>query len=308
MPIGVALVFGLLLAPRRPEPVGIPRPIADPRGMERAIDSDRALAEAGRREPLSSSVRALGSAIRDFHVLEADQESDLRTLGQARHAVDVALLEAMKLGPEPSFACGRWSKASRRGRQVLGIREQSPELKALAGGFVRSMTNEGWCEGHTLAAAPAVLRVLFKQMWDAFLGLDRRDGSVPSDVATALALSLDEERTLYAFYLSHLNSSRGARDATPLRERPPATPVPVTGSSSPSGLPSTRGPSTTSPGSLPPIRRTWRTTRGGGAVRTWGVSGVRRVFQKRVSDDHPDGLVERAQNYLRAAAEADRLE
>jgi hypothetical protein len=310
-PIGIALVFGLLLAPRRPDPEGIPLPIADPRGMASAVDADRALAEAGRREPLPGAVRKLGSAVRDFHALEADPESDLHVMGQARHAVDVALIEAMALGAEP---LRRLRAVQLEGflaevRRFSETGEQSPELKALAGGFVRSMTSEGWCEGHTLAARPLELRVMFKQMWNWFLGVDGREGSVASPAATALALSLDEERTLYAFYLSHPHPSRAARDA----------------------IASARSTATDAK-SCRALRVTEQA-----AIHSWWLDHIGRIaafdpaypadyargvarfgrgeyrasaaaFQKWL-DVHPEGpLALRAQNYLRAAAEADRLE
>ena len=81
---------------------------------------------------------------------------------------------------------------------------ESPELLALAGGFVRSMKAEGWCNDHTILAGEAPLRSMFKQMWNAFLGLDGHP---------QLALSLDERRALYAFYLAHPNVPASARDA-----------------------------------------------------------------------------------------------
>jgi len=308
VPIGIALVLGLLLAPRHPEPEGIPLPIADPRGIESAMTPDRALAEAGRREPLSGAIRALGSAIRDFHTLEAEPQSDLRGLGQARHGVDVALVDAMPLGVEPlrRLRALQLEGFLAETRQFSETGQQSPEFKALAGGFVRSMTSEGWCEGHTLAADPLVLRAMFKQMWNAFLGLDARDAS---PVAAALALSLDEERTLYAFYLSHPHPSRAAREA----------------------IASARDTATDAKAC-----RALRATEEA-AIDSWRLDHIARIaaldpaypadyargvarfgrgeyrasaaaFQKWL-DDHPDGpLALRAQNYLRAAAEADRLE
>jgi hypothetical protein len=313
LPIGVALVVGVLLAPRRPEPEGIPLPIADRHALASAIDADRALAQAGRQEPLPGSVRALGSAIRDFHALEADagQASDLGALSQARHAVDVALIDATALGPEPFL---RLRALQLEGflaetRKFSESGEQSPELKALAGGFVRSMTLEGWCEGHSLAAEPVVLRVMFKQMWNAFLGLDRRDGAVAEPTGAALALTLDEQRTLYAFYLSHPHPSRASRDAIASAQK-----------------------TATDAKSCHALRVTERA-----AIDSWCLDHITRIaavdpaypadyargiarfgrgeyrasaaaFQKWL-DGHPDGpLALRAQNYLRAAAEADSLE
>jgi len=92
---------------------------------------------------------------------------------------------------------------------------ESDELGALAGGFVRSMKLAGWCEGHTLVPREPALRTLFKEMWNAFLGVGGRPGFAPT---------LDEQRAAYALYLGSPHPSptmrgaiesarRGARDA-----------------------------------------------------------------------------------------------
>src|SRR5258708_21200254 len=45
VPVGVAVVFGLLLAPRRPAPDGVPLPLADGRVIAQVASSDHTLAE-----------------------------------------------------------------------------------------------------------------------------------------------------------------------------------------------------------------------------------------------------------------------
>src|SRR5262245_6282829 len=99
IPFGVALVLGLLLLPRGAPPEAVPLPIADRRELARAAAADAALAESARRDPLPGPVRALGSAVRDFHVLEA-QDADVRDLGAARGRVDAALVEAIAAGDD----------------------------------------------------------------------------------------------------------------------------------------------------------------------------------------------------------------
>lgn len=215
MPVGVAILFGLLLVPRAVVPEGVPVPIADPREIARVAAVDHELAERARREPLPGPVRALGSALRRFHTLETG--GDLHEIRAARLAVDDALLGAIDGGEEPLLRL--------RAVQLEGFLEEvgrfestgveSPELWALAGAFVQSMKSEGWGEGHTLAAGPGALSALFKQMWNRFVGLETRSAFVPS---------LDEERALYALYLSRPHAPpkvqsvleakrRGARDA-----------------------------------------------------------------------------------------------
>ena len=216
--MGVAIVLGILLAPRRPVPEGVPLPIADARALGRVVDSDRKLAARG--QPLPGPVRALGSAIRDFHTLEA-RDGDARTLGEARRVVDQALMSALPGGTDDFLRLRAIELESFlvETTRFAETGEESAELHALAGAFARSMRNEGWCEGHTLTPPEPVLRVMFKQMWNAFLGLGASDGPGARPPWTrvgrlsALDPTLDEQRALYAFYLSHAHPSKAMREA-----------------------------------------------------------------------------------------------
>jgi hypothetical protein len=204
-PLAVALVFGLLLTPRRSPPGSMPLPIANAREIARVIRADHELAERARSEPLAGAVRALGSAIRQFHGLEA-VGAEARALTDARRAVDLALIDTLPNGNSdlPRLRAIQLEGFLDEVRHFVETGEESSELQALAGGFVRSMRSEGWCEGHTLAPTVPVLRVMFKQMWNAFLALEGNPGLEPT---------LDEQRVLYAFYLSHPHPSRASRAA-----------------------------------------------------------------------------------------------
>jgi len=205
VPVGVAFVLGILLAPRRADPEGVPLPLADAVQLARTAAADHALAEKARHEPLPGAVRALGSAVRAFHTLEA-HDADARDLYGARGAVDGALVDALRGGREPLLEL--------RALQLEGFLEevhrfeatgaQSDELAALAGAFVRSMTLEGWVQGHRVVADDGALRALFKNMWNGFLG---------PEVRAEFAPTLDEQRALYAFYLAGAHPSRSMRDA-----------------------------------------------------------------------------------------------
>jgi len=207
VPVGVAILFGLLLMPRAAVPERIPVPIADAREIARvsAADHDRA-----RHETLPGPVRALGSALRNFHTLETGD--DLHTISAARTAVDDALSAALGGGDEPLLRL--------RAVQLEGFLEEvrrfestgveSPELLALAGGFVRSMKDEGWGEGRALASGPGALSALFKHMWNSFLGLEANPAFTPS---------LDEERALYALYLGRPHATPKVRALLEARRR-----------------------------------------------------------------------------------------
>jgi len=88
----------MLLLPRAAPPDLVPLPIADDSALNRAATHDRELAAAAAREPLPSAVRALGSALRAFHVLEARGDASVLELTQARSEVDSALADAQAAG------------------------------------------------------------------------------------------------------------------------------------------------------------------------------------------------------------------
>jgi hypothetical protein len=204
VPVAAGLVFGVLLLPRSAVPHGIPLPDVNARALARTAATDRELADRAKAQPLPGSVRALGSALRKYHSLEHDlaQGPDL---AEARRVVDVEFASAVGEGDGPLLAL--------RAVQVEGFLDEtarfestgleSDELGALAGGFVRSMRNEGWCQGNRLAPDPPVLRAMFKEMWNAFLGLEQ---------SPAFALTLDERRATFSFTMVHAHPPAKARE------------------------------------------------------------------------------------------------
>jgi hypothetical protein len=204
LPLAVALVFGVFLLPWSVVPEGVPLPVPDFGALARVAAADHAAAERAKIQPLPGPVRALGSALRAYHALEAHL-ADERDLGTARSAIDSELPEAFRAGDEALLALRAvelegFLEEARRFEQTG---QPSPELDALAGTFVRSMTNQGWCQGHSMAAGPAVLAVMFKEMWNGFLGLQGRPAFEPT---------LDEVRVLFGFYLGHPHPTTNARD------------------------------------------------------------------------------------------------
>ncbi len=205
IPVSVALVLGALLLPRRAAPDTVPLPVPDGAALGHALAADSELAAKARRETLPGTVRALGSAVRAFHTLEA-RDAPGHEMSSARAAVDAALVDVLRDGVEPllELRAVQLEAFLVEAARFDATGDRTPELDALAGSFVRSLTLEGWCEGHHLLPDPVSLRVMYKHMWNAFLGLDGR---------AELRPSLDEERVFYAFTLSHPHPSRAMRDA-----------------------------------------------------------------------------------------------
>jgi hypothetical protein len=200
----VAVLFGVLLLPRRSPPDDVPIPVADTRALERARATDRDLAARVKDEPLSGGMRALGSTIRDYHSRETEgTNADLVT---ARGAIDSALADARAEGDAPLLRLRAVQLetflAELRRFEATGV--ESEELTALAGRFVASLRAVGWCEGQTILPDEDARRAMFKEMWNTLLGL----GGKP-----AFDLALDEQRALYAFYLAHPHPSPAQRAA-----------------------------------------------------------------------------------------------
>ncbi len=320
MPAGVALLLGLLLAPRRAQPQAIPVPLADPRAMAQTAALDHQLAEQARGEPLPGPVRALGSAIRDFHALEA-KAADARAMVEARRALDSALIDALAGGPDALLRLravqleGFVAEVSR----LATTGAQSEELQSLAGDFVRSMKSEGYSDGRSVAPPAPVLRVMFKLMWNTTLGFgarsDRPDNrDLPGaprrePLRGALEPSLDEQRTLYAFYLSHPQPSKAAREALDSARRG-AKDAKACEALVEAERAATEARRLERIARLAAIDSAYPADYARGVVRfrqgEYAASAA--AFRKWLSD-HPEGpLALRAQNYLREAAGAESVE
>ncbi len=195
IPLAAAVLFGMFMLPRASAPDTVPLPAIDFHAIERAEAGDRALSMGLRSGGLPDELRSLGTMIRDFHSLEA-KDASAAELYEARRKIDVTFATAQALGNTHLLKL-RAAHTDEFVQAVDHFRrtgEESTELAALGGSFVRRMRREGWCEGHTLALSDRELRVFYKQMWSTVFGL----AETPD-----FKLTLDEQRVIYAFYLTH---------------------------------------------------------------------------------------------------------
>jgi hypothetical protein len=205
LPLGVAIVLGVLILPRATPADDVPIPVADGFALAAARRADARLAQTS----LSPEVRALGSALRAYQTLEAQQGIDPYLtpvkLSDARTAIDQAFQALPPAGRDEALLALRAVQlqgflAELRVFEQTG--NETPELQALAGGFVRRMRDVGWCSaGHTLAMNEDVRRTMFKLEWDTLLNIDH-PGFPPS---------LDEQRELFAFYIRHPHAAESTR-------------------------------------------------------------------------------------------------
>jgi TolA-binding protein len=159
-----------------------------------------------------------------------------------------------------------------------------------------------------------VLRVMFKHMWNTFLGVEGGDAAARGAPRRGLPVdrlgpTLDEERALYAFYLSHPRVSRSSREALAAARR---------GARDDKDCKAIVGAERAA-------RESWRLERIGQlaavdpaypADYARGIARFRRgeyaasadAFRKWLGD-HPEGpFALRARSYLRAAVDAARVE
>jgi hypothetical protein len=235
VPVIVALVLGGLMIPRRATPGEVPLPAIDRRALARQIAMDHALAERARSERLDANVLALGTAIRAFNGIEARGE-ETAPITEARMDLDRLVPAALDAGGIDGLLRLRAVQLEEflvevKRYEATGAR--SNELDEVSGTFVQSMVHARWARDASGAPAPwpppspspkpvtivlddAARRAAFKSTWAHLLGLS---GS------KELALTLDEQRALYAFYFQHAHApenQRVALEASRARARDPA--------------------------------------------------------------------------------------
>jgi hypothetical protein len=211
IPVVALLLVAPVALPRGATPNAVPLPVPDVVALARREAFDATLAEQIKRSPLPDDTRALGSAIRDLHALEVTDAS-ARDVAPARQSIDSAAARAIRANGMDAIVGLRAAQLEGFVREVAAFEAtgvESPELGALGGAFVRSMRREGWITGHALAFDGHVLRALYKTMWGSFASLGDR---------AELALTRDESRALYAFYISHPHAPEPVRlEATAAR-------------------------------------------------------------------------------------------
>jgi hypothetical protein len=198
VPLAVAVLFLLLLLPRAAKPRDIPLPTVDMRALDRVEGEDRARAQRAKREGLAGDLRELGGAIRTFNLQQA-RDGDETSLGLARTRLDKVAQRLVVEQGEGALLTLRATQLESFLSEVATY-EASPrapvsdELLAASGTFVTRMTEVGWVTAdHRVLMNDHQRRVAFKATWNNVIGI----------APNVLALTLDEERALYIFYLEH---------------------------------------------------------------------------------------------------------
>lgn len=206
VPVTAGLLMMLLMMPRAAPPEDIPLPKIDARalGAVRKDDTDRAASARAKR--LDGDVLLVGTTLRAMNKAMATNASE-EEVSIARTALDHAFRSVVGDG-ERAFDGLR----ALRALQLEGFLAEverfestgrvTGELDELAGGFLDRMHAAGWLEGTKVVLDEDELRAAYKLVWSAQIGAERM---------APLALSLDEQRVLYRFYLVHPHAPEAQR-------------------------------------------------------------------------------------------------
>lgn len=219
IPVSVALILGALVLPRATPPEDVPLPRADQRVLTKVAEDDRAMAASVQGNALPGEVRALGTAVRVFNALQAQDWPDEERFREAKHVIDEASARALSLTGVDGV---RRLRAFQLEAFLTELRTYertgtpTTELAELTGSFLRGLTRAGWRtpSGHVLMDE-AVLRVAYKVTWNAVTSMDARE----------LQPGLDEQRALFAFYLTHPRPAEGAAMALEAARRDAKNPA-----------------------------------------------------------------------------------
>lgn len=188
----------LIAVPRPVEPVELPEPLLDVRALREIADADEELAARARVEGLDADVRELGSEVRAYGRVEADE--DEAALSAARTRLVEAAQRALRTSEEAvvrlrAFQLASFVRAA-RAWEARGD-ENDPELIELGGAFLPRLRTYGWCEEagkrRRIRMDDAALRVWFKKRWNEITGLS----------GGRLDVTVDEQRAFYRFLLAH---------------------------------------------------------------------------------------------------------
>jgi hypothetical protein len=203
------LVLAALMLPRGAIPDRVPLPELDDRVIESEIRADADRADRARQTPLSQDVRALGSAIRTFNTLEAEDARDVE-LSDARAQIERTRLLVVDKGKDLELLALRAVQMEGFLVEVERFertRTESKELEALGGTFIRRMKKVGWCEGKSVVLTDIERRAAFKSAWNTLIEVDKME---------AFQLSTMETRALYTLYFTHPHAPEPQRAALTL--------------------------------------------------------------------------------------------
>ena len=196
--VAIALLAVVVAVPRPVLPDDIPMPRVNLRALSERSQAESVRAESLVQKHASYDVRALGEAIRQYGAADADGDS---TRGSQRlQDIVMRVGPALAQGPEPVLALRAYQMKVflLELRQFEQTGRESVELRELGGGIIAMLRRSGWirhdAQGvRVIEPEQFVLEALYRKRWNELTGLK----------APPFAPTLDEQRVLYAFLLTH---------------------------------------------------------------------------------------------------------
>jgi hypothetical protein len=216
IPLSIAVTFFVFMLPRATAPDGIPLPRVDHRVTAAVERAEEALADDAEQNRLPGDILSIGTAIRQLNALEGASADDTERL-LARTELD-ALLSTVTRRPGADQELIKLRSSQIR-TFVRALREwenggEPKDFAAAGGTFVARAQEAGWVLGRHILLDETQRRVAFKSVWNAITHLSSGN----------YALTLDEERALYAFYIEHPRVPEGHRLNLEAKRRDAKTP------------------------------------------------------------------------------------
>jgi hypothetical protein len=206
------------MMPRATAPEAIPLPQMNEHVLADIARADDRRAGDAEKVRLPSDVLAVGSGIRALNGAEA-RGLDEAGIADARRQLDGALRD---LGRRQDAAPDLIALRALQTRHFLDALahwertgETSDDFIDLAASFVQRVGDAGWLSGRRAILGDSERRVMFKTVWNVLAGVDAN---------AALAVTLDEQRALYTFYLQHPRPPESRRLALEAERQSATTP------------------------------------------------------------------------------------
>jgi hypothetical protein len=218
VPVTAGLLMMLLMMPRAAPPDELPLPRIDMKAFDAVRKDDIERAASARTTRLASDVLLVGTTLRTLNKALATNASD-EDVSIARTALDHAFRSLIGDG-DRAFEGLRSLRAVQLESFLAEVRtfeatgKITDELDELAGGFIDRMHAAGWLQGNAIVLDENELRAAYKLVWSAQVGGERMP---------PLALTLDEQRVLYSFYLTHPHAPEAQRASYEAQRRAAAS-------------------------------------------------------------------------------------
>jgi hypothetical protein len=196
-PLAVAVLLLGLMMPWATLPDEVPLPIIDERVIRDVARADDARAASAEATRLPADVLLVGTAVRGLNGAQMRGADEVQVL-DARRQLDAALHDLGKRDSLNAELITLRAVQTRRFLDALSAWEadgkSTEDFTDLAASFVDRARDAGWVTDRHIVLDDAERRVMFKTVWNVLVGVDW---------ASPLGLTLDEDRTLYAFYIKH---------------------------------------------------------------------------------------------------------